>query len=666
MPEERRRVVVRGVRPVLDNGRHPIKRVTGDPVDVTADVFGDGHDRVAAVIQHRAVGARSWREAPLEHVGNDHWAGTFTVGDPGDWEYRVLGWVDHLRTWREHLVKKVDAGVDVPMHLLAGAVLLRDLAGKRRAKSAGRLRELADQLADEGTPAGERIELAFSDEFAAACTAGDPRRYATASPALRVHVDRERGAFSSWYELFPRSLGAPDEHGTLRDVVDELPRIAALGFDVVYLPPIHPIGVTARKGRNNTLTPDPDDVGVPWAIGGEAGGHDAVHPDLGTVADLEHLVAVARDEHGIDVALDLAFQCSPDHPWVTEHPEWFRSRPDGSIQYAENPPKKYEDIYPLDFESSDADGLWQALLDVTLFWVEKGVKVFRVDNPHTKSFRFWEWCIAQVRTEHPDVLFLAEAFTRPRVMEELAKRGFSQSYSYFTWREHKWELEEYVRDSFHTERIDYMRPNFWPNTPDILPEHLQTGGRPVFVHRLVLAAMLDANYGIYGPPYEVLEGTPRHHGSEEYLDSEKYQLRSWDLPDPATATVHDRGSVTGLLRRVNEIRRDHPALQRNRNLTLHHVGNDQLMAWSKCTDDGSDVVLTVVSLDPHHRQGGVVHLDMGGLRLGHDAAFVVDDLLTGQRFHWQGPDNYVELGPELPAHVFHVRARTTTEERVTR
>lgn len=675
MPEERptgsaaptqQRVVVRGLEPVLDGGRHPIKRVTGDTVAVTADVYGDGHDRVTAVLQHRRVGAKAWRDEPFLHLGNDHWAGTFTVGQPGDWEYRVLAWVDHLTTWREHLVKKVDAGVDVPMHLLAGADLLRDLAGKRRSKAAAALRDLADQLGDEDVPQGRRIELAYSDEFVAACDAGDPRRHATATDPLRVHVDRERGAFSSWYELFPRSLGAPDEHGTLQDVIEELPRIAELGFDVVYLPPIHPIGVTARKGRNNTLTPDADDVGVPWAIGGEAGGHDAVHPELGTVADVAELARVARDGHGIDIALDLAFQCSPDHPWVTEHPEWFRSRPDGSIQYAENPPKKYEDIYPLDFETSDPEGLWTALRDVTLFWVEQGIRVFRVDNPHTKSFPFWEWCIAEVRREHPDVLFLAEAFTRPRVMEELAKSGFAQSYSYFTWREHKWELEEYVRDSFHTERIDYMRPNFWPNTPDILPEHLQTGGRPVFVHRLLLAAMLDANYGIYGPPYEVLEGTPRHHGSEEYLDSEKYQLRSWDLPDPATATVHDHDSVTGVIKRVNEIRREHPALQRNRNLTLHHVGNDQLLAWSKCTDDGSDVVLVVVSLDPHHRQGDMLHLDMGGLRLDDDAAFVVEDLLTGQRYHWQGQDNYVELGPELPGHVFHVQPRTTSEERVTR
>jgi len=659
-------VVIRDVRPQVDGGRHPLKRVTGEPVPVSADIFCDGHDRVAAVLQHRAVGARRWREAQLAPVGNDRWAGTFTVGDPGDWEYRVTGWVDHLTTWQDHLARKVDAAVDVETHLLAGADLLRDLAGTRRSKAAGRLRELADQLGDQDTPPGARVEVAFSDGFAAACRDGDPRRYATSSEPLRVHVDRERGAFSAWYELFPRSLGAPGEHGTLRDVVAELPRIAQLGFDVLYLPPVHPIGATKRKGPDNTLDAGPDDVGVPWAIGGEAGGHTAVHPELGTAEDVEHLATVAREEHGIDLALDLAFQCSPDHPWVTEHPEWFRHRPDGSIQYAENPPKKYEDIYPLDFESADAEGLWDALLEVVLFWAERGVHVFRVDNPHTKSFRFWEWCIAQVRAEHPEVIFLAEAFTRPRVMEELAKRGFSQSYSYFTWREHKWELEEYVREMFHTERIEWMRPNFWPNTPDILPEHLQTGGRPVFAHRLVLAALLDANYGIYGPPFELLEHEARQHGSEEYLGSEKYQLREWDLPDPATAAIDDPGSVTGLVKRINEIRRAHPSLQRNRNLSLHGVDNDQLLAWSKCTADGGDVVLVVVSLDPHHLARGTVHLDMGGLRLAWDAAFVVDDLLTGQRYHWQGADNYVELGPELPAHVFHVRPREAHTERVTR
>jgi starch synthase (maltosyl-transferring) len=374
-----------------------------------------------------------------------------------------------------------------------------------------------------------------------------------------------------------------------------------------------------------------------------------VHPELGTVDDVEALAAAAR-EHGIDLALDLAFQCSPDHPWVTEHPAWFGKRPDGSIQYAENPPKKYEDIYPLDFETEDVEGLWQALLDVTLFWVSRGVKVFRVDNPHTKAYRFWEWMIAQVRQDHPDVLFLAEAFTRPRVMEELAKRGFTQSYSYFTWREHKWELEQYVRELFHTERIDWMRSNFWTNTPDILPEHLQLGGRPVFVQRLVLAAFLNACYGVYGPAFELLEGRARHLGSEEYLDSEKYQLRSWDLDDPT--------SLEPLLTRVNTIRRAHPCLQRNVNLTQHHVDNDAVMAWSKCTDDGDDVILVVVSLDPHHAQSGTVHLDLGGLRLDPDAAFTVHDLLTDRRFGWQGSANYVELSPELPAHVFHVTART--------
>ncbi len=650
MPTERRRVVIRGLAPTVDAGRHPLKRVVGQPVPLGADVFTDGHDHVAAVLQHRRTGARRWREVPFEPVGNDHWTGTFVPDTVGDVEYRIVAWVDHLATWRAHLARKVEAGVDVPMHLLAGADLLRELAGRRRSKGAARLRELADVLGDESQAVGDRVEIGRSEELAAAVAAADPRRNATTSPSLRVHVDRERAAFSAWYELFPRSLGGPDRHGTLRDVQKQLPRIAAMGFDVLYLPPVHPIGITHRKGPNNVLEAGPDDVGVPWAIGGADGGHTAVHRELGTVRDVARLAEVAREKHGIDLALDLAFQCSPDHPWVQEHPEWFRKRPDGSIQYAENPPKKYEDIYPLDFESEDAEGLWEELLAVTRFWVDQGVKVFRVDNPHTKAFRFWEWMIARIREDDPDVLFLAEAFTRPRIMEELAKRGFSQSYSYFTWREHKWEIEEYVREMFHTERIDWMRPNFWPNTPDILPEHLQHGGRPVFVHRLVLAALLNANYGVYGPAFELMEHRARHHGSEEYLDSEKYQLRDWDLDAP--------DSLAPLLTTINRIRRDHPCLQRNRNLTQHHVDNDALMAWSKCTDDGSDVVLVVVSLDAHHRQAGTVHLDLGGLRLGPDEAFGVHDLLTDQHYGWIGSANYVELDPSLPAHVFHVTPRT--------
>jgi starch synthase (maltosyl-transferring) len=647
-------VIIRGLVPQVDGGRHRIKRTPGEVVHVEADLFADGHDKITGVVQHRAKGAKDWQEVPLAFLINDRWAADFLVGDPGIWEYRVVGWVDRFTTWREALRKKADAGVDVPSHLRAGAALLKDLAGRRRTADAKAVRDAANLIGDKGAEEGVRVEAGLDDELAAHVAAIDPRAHLTTTAAFEIQVDRERARFSAWYELFPRSLGAPDRHGTLQDVIDHLPYVAILGFDVLYLPPIHPIGAAHRKGKNNSTIAEPDDVGSPWAIGGPDGGHTAVHPDLGTIEDLEKLVTVARDDYEIDVALDIAFQCSPDHPWVKEHPEWFKHRPDGSIQYAENPPKKYEDIYPLDFESSDADGLWQALHDVFAFWLDRGVKIFRVDNPHTKSLRFWEWVIEKLRAKDPDVIFLSEAFTRPRVMEELAKRGFTQSYTYFTWRVHKWEIEEYVRYLFHSDVIDYFRPNFWPNTPDILPEHLQHGGRPAFIQRLVLAAMLSSNWGCYGPAFELLEHEPRQFGSEEYLDSEKYQLRDWDLTD--------KRSLAPLIATVNQIRADHVCLQSNHNVTLHTVDNDLLVAWSKTTDDGSDVVLTIVNLDPHHVQSGTVHLDMGGLRLHWDDSFEVHDLLTDTRFQWHGSHNYVELPPELPAHVFHVRAHHPTEQ----
>lgn len=663
MKDDRRRVVVRDVRPQVDHGRHAIKRVPGEQVAVSADVFGDGHDEVAAVVQVRPRGRRSWRDTPMVPLGDgfDRWTATFTVEEPlGDQEYRVLGWIDHGASWQHALQKKARAGVDVPVQLQAGAALLRDMVAGAAGEDADRARQVADLLDDEDAPLEQRVALGLTEDTTALLRRVDPRWHATASERLPIQVDRHRARFSAWYELFPRSLGGPDRHGTLADVVDELPRIARMGFDVLYLPPIHPIGETHRKGADNTTTASPGDPGSPWAIGNADGGHLAVHSELGTVQDVAELARIARDEHGIDLALDIAFQCSPDHPWVTEHPEWFRHRPDGTIQYAENPPKKYQDIYPLDFETEDAAGLWQALLEVFLHWCDRGVRVFRVDNPHTKSFPFWDWCIAELRAAHPDVILLAEAFTRPRVMEELAKRGFAQSYSYFTWREHRWELEQYVREMFHSQHIDFMRPNFWPNTPDILPAHLEHGTRATFVARLVLASMLNANYGVYGPPYELLEQAAIIPGrSGDYLHSEKYQLRHRELPDP-----DEPGTMSNLMKRVNEIRNAHPALQGNRNLTQHHVDDDQLMAWSKAYDGGvapdgtrldPDVVLVVVNLDPHHGRAGTVHLDLGGLRLREGDVFTVHDELSDRTFRWRGSANYVELGTDLPAHVFDVR-----------
>ena len=646
-PHPRRRVVVADVAPSVEGGRFPIRRVVGEQVTVTAHVFADSHDRIAAMLQHREVGGSSWAETPMvvTNPGEDAWMGSFSVASMGRWEYRILAWIDHFTTWRDALRKKAAADVDVPSHLQAGVILLRDTAGRRRNDDAVRIRELAAILKDTSVDEADRVALGLGDELAELMARQDRRHHATPSDHLEVDVDRLRARFSSWYELFPRSLGAPDEHGTLRDVIDELPRVADMAFDILYLPPIHPIGTTHRKGRNNSVTANPDDPGSPWAIGNTDGGHTSVHAELGTVEDLAELVAVARRDHGIDVALDIAFQCSPDHPWVTEHPEWFRKRPDGSIQYAENPPKKYEDIYPINFETEDPEGLWHALLDVMQFWVDQGVTVFRVDNPHTKSFRFWEWAITTLKADHPDLIFLAEAFSRPRVMEGLAKRGFNQSYSYFTWRETKWEFEEYLRYLTDSEAAEYYRPNFWPNTPDILPRHLQFGGRNMFVQRLLLAATMSSNWGIYGPVFELQENLARG-DHDEYLDNEKYQLRTWDL---------DReGSLAPLIGQVNRIRREHKALQATRNLHLQAADSDQVISFSKRDEETGDTVLVVISLDTNWRQGSLLRLDLDALGVRGDQWFLVDDRLSGNRWFWQGATQYVELDPGLPAHIFAV------------
>ncbi len=642
-----RRVLVEAVRPNVEGGRFPVRRVVGESVRVTADVFADSHDRVAAAVRSRPVGHDDWFESPMEVVnpGLDGWAGEFRVSSMGRWEYQVQAWIDHFTTWREDLRKKAAADVDVESHLAAGAILLKGMVGRRRTTSHTRVRDAAKQLTDTSLDRGTRVGVGLDDGLAGHVRQVDPRTHATESDPLEVDVDRVRARFSSWYELFPRSLGAPGEHGTLRDVVDQLPRVADMGFDILYLPPIHPIGRTHRKGRNNAVTAGPDDLGSPWAIGAEEGGHLAVHPDLGTVDDLRDLVTIAREDFGIDVALDIAFQCSPDHPWVTEHPEWFRMRPDGSIQYAENPPKKYEDIYPINFETTDPEGLWNALLEVMQYWIDQGVRVFRVDNPHTKSFRFWEWAITELKRTTPELILLAEAFSRPRVMEGLAKRGFNQSYSYFTWREAKWELEEYLRYLTDTDVAEYLRPNFWPNTPDILPSHLQFGGRNMFVQRLLMAATMTSNFGIYGPAFELQQSLARP-DHDEYLDNEKYQLRNWDLDDP--------DSLAPLIARINRIRRDHTALQSTRNLHLHATDSDSMLAYSKKDPDNGDSVLVIVSLDTQWRHGSWVHLDLGALGIGDDQWFLVDDRLTEQRFHWRGGSQYVELDPSLPAHVFAV------------
>jgi starch synthase (maltosyl-transferring) len=618
------RAVIDAVRPSVDGGRFAIKRVVGEPVEVEAACFADGHDVLRVMLRWRAETEARWSEVEMAPLGNDVWRAGFVVPALGRYRYTVCAWVDHFRSWHHELERRIDAD-DIRLAARAGAELLDAAAARARGADRKALGAWAKKLrqgaADAALPADALKTMALDDTLADLAAAYPDRSLeASYGTELPLVADRERARFSSWYELFPRSTSPePGRHGTFRDVEARLPYVAGLGFDVLYFPPIHPIGREKRKGRNNTLTPEPGDVGSPWAIGAAEGGHTAILSELGTLEDFRRLVASARG-HGLEIALDIAFQCAPDHPWVQEHPDWFRTRPDGSVQYAENPPKKYQDIYPFDFESEDWRELWTALRDVFRFWIGEGVSVFRVDNPHTKAFPFWEWCIGTLKADHPDVLFLAEAFTRPRPMYRLAKLGFSQSYTYFTWRNSARELEEYVTELTTTEVREFFRPNFWPNTPDILHADLQEGGRAAFQARFVLAATLSSNYGIYGPAFELGANTPREAGSEEYLDSEKYQQRTWDLDDPA--------SLRGLITTVNAARRRHPALQRTPGTAFHPTGNDQLLAYSR--HRGGDWVLAVVSFDPRATQSGRLDLDLAAFGLPADATLAVREILTGQ------------------------------------
>jgi len=648
------RVVIENVAPEVDGGRFPIKRTVGETVVVEADVFADGHDALAAVVRYRKESETAWSEVAMQPLPNDRWRAGFEVTALEPYRYTVEGWVDPFRSWQQGLVKKAGAGAVEPVDLLVGAQLVEEAAARATGDDAARLRGWAAELRAEGAVAA-RTQRALDEELR--LLAGrhpDRSQAARHGRELVVAVERERARVGAWYELFPRSASPePGRHGTFGDVIDRLPYVAAMGFDVLYLPPIHPIGRSFRKGKNNAPQASPEDVGSPWAIGGAEGGHTAIHAQLGTLDDFRRLVARAR-ELGIEIALDVTFQCSPDHPWVKEHPEWFRRRPDGSVQYAENPPKKYQDVYPIEFENPRWRELWAALLGVVELWADEGVRIFRVDNPHTKAFRFWEWLIAEARRGRPDLVFLAEAFTRPKVMFQLAKLGFSQSYTYFTWRNTKHELTQYLRELTATQVREFFRPSFWPNTPDIVPEPLQYGGRAMFQARLVLAATLSASYGIYGPAYELMESRAVRSGTEEYLDSEKYQLRHWDLDRP--------DSLRDFIGRVNRIRRENPALQSNQRLAFHRVDNEQLIAYSKATDDLSDVVLVVVNLDPHHVHSGWLELPLDVLGLPANEPYQVHDLLGEGRYLWHGSRNYVELDPRAsPAQIFRIRRRIRSE-----
>jgi starch synthase (maltosyl-transferring) len=648
----RKRVVIEAVEPEVDNGRFPVKRTVGEDVTVEADVFTDGHDQLAAVLLYRRDGEPAWAEVPMTLLANDRWRGSFTVTKLGGYRFTIRAWVDRFGSWRRDLAKRIEAEQDVSTDLLIGANYVERAARRTHSEDRKRLSRWAKRMRSlSGDARGAREVLA--EELVELMAAHADRRQSVGyGREVPVAVDPKRAGSGSWYELFPRSTATePGRHGTLEDITKRLAYVSQMGFDIVYLPPIHPIGYTFRKGPNNTPDAGPDAVGSPWAIGSEEGGHTAIHPDLGTMEDVHRLVERA-EELGMDVAMDLAYQCSPDHPWVREHPEWFRHRPDGTVQYAENPPKKYQDIYPLDFETDAWQELWEELKLVVDFWIGHGIRIFRVDNPHTKPFPFWEWLIGEVKAEHPDVIFLAEAFTRPKVMYRLAKLGFTQSYTYFAWRNVKWELEQYFTELTQTPVREFFRPNLWPNTPDIVTEYLQTGGRPAFMIRLVLAATLGANYGIYGPAFELCEDRAVAPGSEEYLDSEKYQIRHWDLDAPH--------SLAEFVARVNRIRRENPALLQDRTLRFQRVENDQLIAYAKTS--GANAVLVVVDLDPHRRQGGWIELDLPALGIDHEREYQVHDLLTDSHYLWSGPRQYVELDPHVvPAHVFRVRQRLRTE-----
>jgi starch synthase (maltosyl-transferring) len=650
----RRRAVIENVLPSVDGGRFPIKRCIGDTVVVEADVFVDGHDSLRCLLLHRQSGERNWHESEMTALGNDRWRGQFTVDAIGRHEYSVIAWADSLLTWRRDL-DRWTTPADVAVSLATGARLIAAAAQRASGADAKRLQAWSETLMGNGVgseaapadPLSRRI-LAHDAGLHALLAAHADRSHATRlDPALPVTVDPPRACFSAWYEMFPRSASdRSGAHGTFRDVEARLPHVASLGFDVLYLPPIHPIGRERRKGPNNAVTSREGDPGSPWAIGAAEGGHKSVHPALGTAEDFRRLVRTARDL-GIEVALDIAFQCAPDHPYVKEHPSWFRHRPDGSVQYAENPPKKYEDIYPFNFETDDWQALWNELKSVFEHWIGEGVRIFRVDNPHTKPFAFWEWVIGEIKAAHPEVLFLSEAFTRPKIMHRLAKLGFSQSYTYFTWRNSRHELTEYFTELTQHASREYFRPNAWPNTPDILHEYLQHGGRPAFMIRLILAATLAANYGLYGPAYELIEHVAREPGSEEYLNSEKYQVRHWDLARP--------DSLRDLIARMNRIRRENAALQGDWSLRFHPTDNDTLLCFSKATADRSSRIIVVVNLDWRFVQSGWVELRLDELGIDPHRPFEVQDLLTDARYTWRGARNYVQLDPRaMPAHVLRV------------
>ncbi len=630
-------VVIENVEPTVDGGRYPVKREVGDVLQVSADIFKEGHDVLVAFLRYRAPGETSWREAPMRFVDNDRWAGELPLEQNGRYAFVIEALSDPFLSWLADLAKRTEAAQDVASELLEGRALIEAAARRARGADARDLRTIAARMADAPSQA-EAVAVARETALAGLMARYLDRRAATRSEhEYEVVVDRERARFAAWYELFPRSARGDGQHATFKDAERALERIAAMGFDVVYLPPVHPIGQSFRKGRNNALTAAPGDPGSPWAIGSEDGGYTAVHPQLGTLDDFDHFVSTAAGL-GLEVALDFAIQCSPDHPYVREHPEWFFHRPDGSIKYAENPPKKYQVIYPVNFYGPDPGPLWEEMRRVVEFWIGHGVRTFRVDNPHTKPVKFWEWLIRSVQAERPDVIFLAEAFTRPKMMRVLAKAGFTQSYTYFTWRNEKRELQDYFQEITHPPMAEYFRGHLWPNTPDILHETLQRGGRAAFKMRLVLAATLSSLYGVYSG-YELCENVPVQEGSEEYLDSEKYEIkaRDWDAP----------GNLVEFMTTINRIRRENPALHPYRNLTFYAADDPNIVWYGKMTGARDNAIFVAANLDLHGAHGSLVDVPLAELGLGPDEPYVMHELLSDIQYEWRGPRGAVLLDPAI-------------------
>lgn len=645
--EGQKRVTIENVSPQIDCGKYPIKRTINESVNVVADIFVDGHDQIKASLVFRKItkGSPKWQKTPMRFVGNDRWEGSFTPDAEGHYEYSIEAWVDHFSTWQHGLEKKYEAKQDIGVELLQGIEFF-ETALENAPRGARKSLQQARDLLKSNSHEAKSVSFALSEGVSSMMAPFYDRDKVSQYKLLPLKVERKLALFSAWYEFFPRSTSDEEgRHGTFKDCERILPEIAEMGFDIVYLPPIHPIGTSNRKGLNNATTANEGDPGSPWAIGGKEGGHKAIHPELGDFDDFASLVQKA-EELGLHIALDFAIQCSPDHPYIKAHPDWFKWRPDGTIQYAENPPKKYQDVLPVNFETEDWENLWKELKSIVDFWIKKGVRVFRVDNPHTKPFKFWEWMIREVHDKNPDIIFLAEAFTRPRVMERLAKVGFNQSYTYFTWRNSKEEFQTYLTELTKTPVREYFRPNFWPNTPDILPISLEEKGEAHFLIRLSLAATLSSNYGIYGPLFE-LGLNKAYPGKEEYIDSEKYEIKNWDW---------DRQTkIKTLITKLNRIRKENPALQTTWNIEFQETDNPELICYSKIDRENDNKILVVVSLDGEYTQSGWIKVPLGEFGLNESEPFVLHDLISGERYSWKGLWNFVELRPkEMPVHLFRL------------